>query len=89
MQKWENKFIIAEKHGKGIFGFVLPREISWKVHYVNGKVQQNWSDVTLYNYLDERGAEGWEVAAMTSHMSVRSGSLPVDHLYISLKRPKS
>lgn len=86
MQKWEHKFIVAEKHGKGIFGFVLPKEISWKVHYVNGKQQQNWVDTTLYNYLEEKGKEGWEVATMNAHMSVRTGSLPVEHLYIVLKR---
>ena len=89
MDKWEYKFVISEKHGKGIFGFVLPREISWKVHYVNGKQMKNWADVTLYNYLNEKGLEGWEVTDMTSHLSVRSGALPVEHLYIILKRPKA
>jgi hypothetical protein len=88
MDKWEYKFVISEKHGKGIFGFVLPREISWKVHYVNGKQMKNWADVTLFNYLNEKGEEGWDVAEMTSHLSVRSGALPVEHLYIILKRPK-
>ena len=88
MIKWEHKFIIAEKYGKGIFGFVLPREISWKVHYVDGKQQQNWSGITLYNYLDKMGGEGWEVAAMSTHISIRSGSLPVEHLYVMLKRPQ-
>jgi hypothetical protein len=86
MQKWEHKFIIAEKHGKGIFGFMLPREISWKIHYVNGRQQQNWTDVTLYNYLDEKGQDGWEVVSMTSHMSVRSGSLPIEYLYLIMKK---
>jgi hypothetical protein len=28
------------------------------------------------------------VAAMTEHMSVRSGTLPVEHLYMVLKREK-
>lgn len=41
MTKWEYQFLIAEKYGKGIFGFVLPKEISWKIHYINGKQQQN------------------------------------------------
>jgi hypothetical protein len=86
MEKFEYKFVIAEKHGKGIFGFMLPKEISWKIHYVNGKQQQNWADVTLYNFLEEKGQEGWDVAAMTSHLSVRSGTLPVEHLYIVLRR---
>lgn len=88
MPTFEHKFIIAEKHGKGIFGFVLPKDISWKVHYVNGKVQQNWTDTTLYNYLNDEGQKGWEVVCMTSHMSIRSGSLPVEHLYITMKRCK-
>jgi hypothetical protein len=89
MQKWEHRFIIAEKYGKGVFGFVLPREISWKVHYVNGKQQPNWDDVTLYNYLDRVGEEGWEVVSMVSHMSIHTGTLPVEHLYIVIKRPKA
>ena len=89
MKQYEHKFIIAEKYGKGIFGFVLPREISWKVHYVNGKQQQNWADITLYNYLDKMGEGGWEVASMTTHMSVKSGTLPVEHLYMVLKREKN
>lgn len=84
--QWEYRFIITERHGKGIFGFVLPKEISWKVHYVNGKAQKNWADITLYNYLTEAGAEGWEVISVTSHMSIRSGTLPVEHLYIIMKR---
>lgn len=86
MQTWEHKFIIAEKAGKGIFGFVLPREISWKVHYVNGKQQQNWIDTTLYNYLDDLGQKGWEMVTMTSHVNIRSGTLPIEHLYIVMKR---
>jgi hypothetical protein len=86
MPSYQYEFCIAERYGKGIFGFVLPKEISWKVHYVNGKQVKNWADVTLYNYLEERGAQGWEVADMTSHLSVRSGSLPVEHLYIILKK---
>ncbi len=88
MQTWEHKFLIAEKHGKGIFGFVLPKDISWKIHYVNGKVQKNWTDITLYNYLNDEGAKGWESVSVTSHMSIRSGTLPVEHLYIIMKRPK-
>jgi hypothetical protein len=87
MQAWEHRCIIAEKHGKGIFGFVLPREISWKVHYVNGKVQQNWQDCTLYNYLNDEGAGGWEVISVVSHMSIRTGAFPIEHLYIMMKRP--
>jgi len=84
--KWEYEFIIAEKYGKGIFGFVLPKDISWKVHYSNGKVMKNWDDVTLFNYLNEQGQKGWEVISMNNHMSIRSGSLPIEHLYIILKR---
>jgi hypothetical protein len=87
MTRWETKFVIAEKIGKGVFGFILPREISWKVHYVNGKQQQNWDDVTLFNYLNDEGKEGWEVASMSTHLSVRSGTLPIEHIYIILKRP--
>ncbi len=44
MQRWEYKLIISEKHGKGIFGFVLPKEISWKVHYVNADL---WFDLVV------------------------------------------
>ncbi|MBD3344274.1 MAG: DUF4177 domain-containing protein [Chitinivibrionales bacterium] len=84
--QWEHKFIIAERHGKGIFGFVLPKEISWKVHYVNGKQQKNWQDITLYNYLAKSGDNGWEVVSMVSHVCIRSGTLPVEHLYIIMKR---
>ncbi len=86
MQSWEYKFIISEKHGKGIFGFVLPKDISWKVHYVNGKALNNWTDITLYNYLNEEGLKGWELINMTGHMSIRTGTLPVEHLYIIMKR---
>lgn len=83
---WEYKLIISEKHGKGIFGFALPKEISWKVHYVNGKSQKNWTDITLYNYLNEKGKKGWEVISFNSHMTIRTGALPIEHLYIMLKR---
>lgn len=86
--KWEYQFLIAEKHGKGIFGFVLPKDISWKVHYVNGKVLKNWTDVTLYNYLNEQGKEGWELINIDPHMSIRSGTLPIEHLYMVMKRKK-
>jgi hypothetical protein len=89
MQRWEHRFVIAEKYGKGVFGFVLPKEISWKVHYVNGKQQCNWDELTLYNYLDQAGREGWEVVAMSPHLSIRSGTLPIEHLYIMLKRELS
>ncbi len=85
--KWEYQFLIAEKHGKGIFGFVLPKDISWKVHYVNGKVVKNWTDVTLFNYLNEQGQDGWELINMDPHMSIRSGTLPIEHLYIVMKKP--
>jgi len=88
MDKFEHQFIVAEKHGKGIFGHVLPKEVSWKVHYVNGEVIKNWTDLTLYNYLSKIGEQGWEVTAMTSHTIIRTGSLPVEHLYIMAKRPK-
>ena len=60
MQKWEYQFIIAEKYGKGIFGHVLPKEASWKVHFVNGENLSNWTDITLYNYLNKIGEQGWE-----------------------------
>jgi hypothetical protein len=89
MDKWQYRFVIAEKHGKGIFGFAQPRDISWKVHYVNGKQQQNWGDLTLYNYLEKMGEAGWEVVNMESHMAVRTGTLPIEHLYILLKRPQT
>ncbi len=78
--------VIAEKHGKGVFGSLIPREISWKVHYVDGKAVQNWEDITLYNYLDKAGEEGWETVTMTSHVVIRTGSLPVEHMYVMLKR---
>jgi len=84
--KWQYQLLVAEKSGKGIFGQVIPREISWKVHYVNGKPLQNWGDMTLYNYLDKIGEEGWEVVSMESHVNIRTGSLPVEHLYIMVKR---
>jgi hypothetical protein len=87
MDKWEHRFLIAEKHGKGVFGFLLPRDISWKVHYVNGRQVKNWQDTTLYNYLEKAGGEGWEVVAMQSVMTVRTGTLPMEHLYIVMKRP--
>jgi hypothetical protein len=87
MQKWEHKFLVAEKHGKGVFGLLIAREISWKVHYVDGKQLKNWEDVTLYTYLDKMGADGWCVAAMVPHVSIRTGQFPVEHLYLVLKRP--
>lgn len=88
MEKWEHQFIIAEKYGKGIFGHVLPKEVSWKVHYVNGESLQNWTDITLYNYLTKMGEQGWEVTAMTAHTIIRSGTLPVEHLYVTAKKRK-
>jgi hypothetical protein len=88
MTKWEHQIIIAEKYGKGIFGHVLPKEVSWKVHYVNGENVNNWTDVTLYNYINKIGEQGWEVADMTTHTIIRTGSLPVEHLYLTAKRPK-
>jgi len=86
LEKWEHRFIIAEKHGKGIFGFALPKDISWKVHYVDGKVMKNWREETLYNYLETVGQKGWQVQSMSTHMSMRTGALPVEFLYIILKR---
>ena len=89
MTKWEYQFVIAEKYGKGIFGHVLPKEVSWKVHYVNGEKVTNWTDMTLYNYLDRIGSQGWEVVAMSSHTIIRTGTLPVEHLYVTAKRPRA
>jgi len=86
MKKIEHQFIIAEKYGKGVFGHVLPKEVSWKVHYVNGETMQNWIDLTLYNYLAKIGEQGWEVSAMATHTIIRTGSLPVEHLYITAKK---
>jgi hypothetical protein len=88
MVKYEYQFIIAEKSGKGIFGHVLPKEASWKVHYVNGEAMSNWADLTLYNYLARIGEQGWEVTAMASHTIIRTGSLPVEHLYVTAKKVK-
>ncbi len=88
MAKWEYQFLVAEKHGKGIFGFAMPREISWKVHYVNGKQVTNWGDCTLFNYLNKAGEDGWEMVSHSSHMNMRTGSLPVEHMYLVLKREK-
>ncbi|MBD3420026.1 MAG: DUF4177 domain-containing protein [Chitinivibrionales bacterium] len=89
LQKWEYIYLIAEKHGKGIFGFVLPKDISWKVHYVNGKQVANWTDHTLFNFLNDLGEKGWEIISSNMHMSIRTGSLPIEHLHLILKRPKS
>lgn len=89
MPKWEYQMIIAEKHGKGIFGMVLPKETSWKVHYVNGQSLSNWEDITLYNYLNKIGEQGWEIFSMVPHMIIRSGTLPVEHMYVTAKRQKS
>lgn len=86
MNKWEHQLIIAEKYGKGIFGHVLPKEVSWKVHYVNGEKITNWTDMTLYNYLNRIGEQGWEVVGTTSHTIIRTGTLPVEHLYVTAKR---
>ena len=88
MRKWEYQFIIAEKYGKGIFGHVLPKEASWKIHYVNGEHLPNWTDVTLYNYLNKIGEQGWEVVTMTTHTIIRTGSFPVEHMYITAKKEK-
>ena len=88
MVKWEQQFIIAEKYGKGVFGYVMPKEVSWKVHYVNGENLKNWTDVTLYNYLSKIAEQGWEITTMTSHTIIRTGTLPVEHLYIIAKRLK-
>lgn len=89
MQAWEYQFVIAEKYGKGIFGGLMPKEISWKVHYVNGKTLPNWDDMILYSYLSKMGEEGWEVVDISTHITIRTGSLPIEHLYLILKRPKS
>lgn len=88
MGKWEYQFITAEKYGKGVFGHVMPKEISWKVHYVNGDKMQNWTDITLFNYLNKIGEQGWEVINVTPHTIIRTGTLPVEHLYLIAKRSK-
>lgn len=88
MQKWEYQFIIAEKYGKGVFGHVLPKEASWKVHYVNGEHLPNWTDIMLYNYLNKIGDDGWEVITTTTHTIIRTGSFPVEQMYIMTKREK-
>ncbi len=87
VQKWEHRVLVAERHGKGVFGALIPREVSWKVHYIDGKPLRNWEDTILYNFLDKVGDEGWEVVTMSSHVSIRTGAFPVEHLYIMLKRP--
>jgi hypothetical protein len=89
VQKWKHRVLVAERHGKGVFGFLIPREVSWKVHYVDGKNLSNWEDVTLYNYLEEAGDDGWCVASMLPHVTIRTGSFPVEHLYIILKKSTS
>jgi len=88
MTKWEYQFIIAEKYGKAIFGHVMPKEVSWKVHYVNGETMQNWDDIPLYNYLNRLGEQGWELVTMNEHTIIRTGTLPVEHLYVAMKREK-
>lgn len=88
MDKWEHRLVVAEKHGKGVFGALMPREVSWKVHYVDGKQLTNWEDITLYNYLDKVGEEGWEVVTTFSHVTIRSGQLPVEHMYVMMKKPR-
>lgn len=89
MTKWEYQIIVAEKYGKGIFGHVMPKEVSWKVHYVNGETMQNWDDIPLYNYLNKQGELGWEVCTMVPHMIIRTGSLPVEHMYVTMKKEKN
>lgn len=89
MEKWEYLFIIGEKYGKGVFGHVLPKEASWKIHYINGESQANWADVTLYNYLNKIGDQGWEVVSSVPQTIIRSGAFPVEHLYVTAKRPKT
>lgn len=88
MQKWAYRFVIAERQGKGVFGFTVPREISWKVHYVNGKQQRNWQEMSLFNYLEKAGHEGWELVTLSTHVSMRSGTFPVEHIYAILKKPE-
>ena len=87
MQKWHYKLVIAEKHGKGIFGFVMPKEISWKVHYVNGKVLKNWTDIPLFNFIEDMGKEGWDIVQMNTEVTIRTGSLPIEHMYLLMKKP--
>lgn len=88
MAKIEHRFLVAEKHGKGVFGLLIPREVSWKVHYVDGKQVKNWEDQTLYNYLAKAGENGWRVVSMVPHVSIRTGTFPVEHLYIAMTRDK-
>jgi hypothetical protein len=88
MEKWEYQFVIAEKHGKGIFGFLLPQEISWKVHYINGRQIPNWRDMIMYSYIMKMGDQGWELLSVVPHISIRTGTLPVEHLMLVFKRRK-
>lgn len=57
---WEYLFVEADWHGKGF----LKSRGSWRVRWINDVEQPGWQEGKLFNhYLNELGAEGWEIVA--------------------------
>ena len=64
MQKWEYLFLTVFRVGD-----------VWKVGIVNGKEIPKWiQGVSLYDFVNERGEEGWEL--ISANFSPSSPILP-------------
>lgn len=58
----------------------------WRPRYVNGVEVKDWlTGPLLHDYINQRGAEGWELAAASSAPRLYGAS---DSLQLYFKRPK-
>lgn len=55
MQKWEYLFVTCEYDNK-----------QWRPQYINGVELKNWQNITLYEYSNKLGDDGWEIVNITS-----------------------
>ena len=81
MQQWEYKFLIASWHD------------GWKIEMVNGETLTDWEyGLSMYDYLNQLGAQGWEIVSMQYFTSFnQEGHIP-DEVYenyrIAMKRER-
>jgi hypothetical protein len=52
MQTWEYLFASLDYH-----------EGQWRVKFVNGDQVSRWESITVYDYVNKLGSEGWELVA--------------------------